>query len=98
MLDLTPQPPRWYSNPEPVKVRVERVERGPFPDEVAVTIRINGDVISVLVPADMVIDGLVQGLKIGETSDRVLIALPPSTISNPPLWILKSLEAEVVAA
>ena len=98
MEEPLPQPPRWLASPQPMKIRIQECVKGPFPEEVAIRIKINGESVSAMVPADMVTEEFVHALKIGETDDRILIALPTSTISSPYLWIPKRLVAEVLAA
>ena len=91
------QHPRWLTRPEPVRVRIERRVEGPFPEEVAVIIRINGETVYAIVPADAVTGDTVRGVKIAETDDRIFIAMPPSTITNPNLIVPKALQEEVFA-
>ena len=97
MAPPTTQHPRWFTNPEPVKVRIERLVEGPFPEEVGIIIRINGETIYAIVPADAVAEDTVRGTKIAETDDRFFVAMPISTITSPNLVIPKSLQKEVFA-
>ncbi len=91
------QHPRWFTHPEPVKVRIERLVEGPFPEEVAVIIKINGQALYAIVPADAVAGDTVHGIMIAETDDKVFVAMPPSTITSPNLVVPKSLQQEVFA-
>lgn len=97
---MAPQPrqiPRWFEYPEPVRVRIEKWVEGPFPEEGAVAIRINGNTFEAIVPAYAVDGATVRGVKIAETDDNVYVAMPVSTITSPNLVVPKSLQAEVFA-
>ena len=83
--------------PEQIRIRVDERVEGPFPEEVAISISLREKTVSAFVPADMVEGGLVRGLKLAETDDRLLIALPPSSIRSPYFWVEKSFASEVIA-
>ena len=91
------QHPRWFTRPEPVRVRFERLVEGPFPEEVAVIFTIDGQTLYAIVPSDAVVGDTVHGIKIAETDDKVFVAMPPSTITSPNLVVPKSLEEELFA-
>ena len=56
------QHPRWFARPEPVKVRIERLVEGPFLEEVAVIIKVNGQTLYAIVPTDAVAGDTVHGI------------------------------------
>ena len=85
------------AEPERIRIRVDERVEGPFPEEVAISISLKGSAVSAFVPADAVEDGLVRGLKLAETHDCFLIALPPGSIRSPYFWVEKSFAPQVIA-
>lgn len=97
MASPIPQRPRRLEHPEPVRVRIERWVVGPFPEEGAIAIKINGKTFEAIVPAYAVDGDTVRGIKIAETDDDIYVAMPPSTLTSPNLVVPKSLQQEVFA-
>lgn len=75
-----------------------RLRRAPFSEEVAVAIKINGDVIYATVPARAFNqeEMSLQATKVGEIGDEIIVALPPSSISRPAIRVPKTLVHELV--
>lgn len=94
---MSPEQPRWYATPKKVDVRVERIERGPFPEEVAVLVLLNGGSKTALVPTAAVDEArkTVQALATGEIGDYVLVALPPGSLGRTVLQISKEMLREL---
>ena len=85
------------AEPEQIRIRVDKRVDGPFPEEVAISISLKEKTVSAFVPADTVEGKMVRGLKLAETDDSILIALPPGSIRSPYFWVEKSFASEVVA-
>ena len=78
-------------------VPVERIEKGPFPEEVAVRILLNGGVKTALVPTSAVDEArkTVQALATGEIGEYVLVALPPGSLGQTVLQMSKAMLREL---
>lgn len=94
---MSPEQPRWYVTPIQVDVPVERIEKGPFPEEVAVRILLNGGVKTALVPTSAVDEArkTVQALATGEMGEYVLVALPPGSLGQTVLQMSKAMLREL---
>ncbi len=94
---LGPEQPRWYTEPRIINVRYDEIAKGPFAEEVAVLIRVNGESKSAFVPTSAVneTDCTVQALAIGLIAGKVLVELPSGSMGKTILQmdeaVLKSL-------
>lgn len=81
---MAPRQPSWYASPEEIDVKVQEIEQGPFPEEIAILVNVVGGSKTALVPASAVdLDKkTVTGLIIGEIAGMVLVALPPSSMGK----------------
>ena len=81
---MAPELPRWYREPREVAVRIEKIEKGPFPEEVAISVRLNGESQTALVPAATIDENkkTVTALLIGEYANYALVALPASSMGR----------------
>ena len=94
---MSPEQPRWYATPQEVDVPVERIERGPFPEEVAVRVWLNGGSKTALVPTLAVNEArkTVKATATGEIGDYVLVALPPGSLGQTILKMSKQMLGEL---
>ena len=79
---LGPEQPRWYTEPRIINVRYEDIAKGPFAEEVAVLISLNGESKSAFVPTSAVNekDRSVKALAIGTIGGKVLVELPSGSM------------------
>ncbi|MBI4201293.1 MAG: hypothetical protein HY531_03265 [Chloroflexi bacterium] len=89
MQQKAPEQPRWYRTPEEFDLPIEAIEKGPFAEEVAISVRINGGVKSAFVPASAVDQKkkTVKAAKVGEIGSFVLVSLPPGSMGRTTLLV-----------
>ena len=98
--DIGPEQPRWYTEPRKINVRYEEIAKGPFAEEVAVLIRLNGESKSAFVPTLAVneVDHTIQALAIGELGGNILVELPSGSMGKTILQMNEAVLQSIVSS
>ena len=82
--ELTPEQPRWYLSPREVVLKLEVIKKGPFEEEVAILIRLNGESKTAFVPLSEVDEDkkTVRAFALGEIGNLVLVELPSGSMGK----------------
>ncbi len=98
--DIGPEQPRWYTEPRIINVRYEEIAKGPFAEEVAVLIRLNGESKSAFVPTLAVneTDRTVKALAIGQIGGMVLVELPSGSMGKTILQMNETVLQSIVSS
>lgn len=85
--------PRFYPRPQPVQVKISEFVESSFLEEAAVRIQIGTAAIEATIPSYALLPDkkTIKAAKVGEIDDDYLVALPPSSISHPPIRVPKNL-------
>ena len=96
---IAPEQPRWYTSPRDFEVPVEQFQRGPFAEEVAILVRLDGDTKTAIVPASAVDEEkkVVKASIVGEIGDFILVSLPPSSMGRTTLQMSRAIFEDMVA-
>ena len=93
--------PTWYSEPQMIAIPVdpERVKRSPLGHEVVVSVEIDGDRRSAVVPTEAYDErkGTVVANKVGEMGGSVLVSFPSGSTGTATWAIPKSLLNNLLA-